>query len=96
MPSVGVANRLALLLASLRNVNKMGDPKEPTEYEERQVFCELLALQHISNYHELMHWVLIQTTTFYGRGGKNIATYSSSFGGARMGKSFQYREFKKL
>ena len=54
------------LLASLRNTNQKKDSIQMFAFKERQVFCQLLALQRCSNYRELNYWALINSVAYYG------------------------------
>jgi len=83
-------------LASLRNVDPKNDPPSLLAYKERQVFCELLALQRVSNYRELSYWALIQTTAYYGWGVRNTVVNASNFWGISVSKSYRDREYSTL
>ena len=83
-------------LAGLRSVNANNDSPELTAYKERQVFCQLLALQRVANYKELTHWALIQTTCFYANGVRAIVTNQGRFQGITMGTSFRDAQYSVL
>ena len=82
-------------LIGLRNVRST-DSKALKAFKERQVFCQILAMQRVTNFRELTFWALIQTTAFYGWGVRKTAVNASSFWGMTVSNTFRDREFTKL
>ena len=82
-------------LVSLRRINP-SDSNALKTFKERQVFCQILAMQRLANVQELSHWALIQTTAYYGWGVKNTVVNASVFWGTAVSNSFRDREYTRL
>ena len=83
-------------LASLRSIDAKKDSPALTAYKERQVFCQLLSLQRMSNFRELSHWALVQTTCFYANGVRAVVVNQSRFLGSTVSTTFRDEHYSAL
>ena len=83
-------------LASLRSVDAKKDSPALTAYKERQVFFQLLSLQRMSNFRELSHWALVQTTCFYANGVRAVVVNQSRFLGSTVSTTFRDEHYSAL
>ena len=82
-------------LVGLQNI-WYNNSKPLKAYKKQQVFCQILALQHMANFWKLTYWSLIQTTAYYGLGVESSVTDASTFWGNSVGNSFCDAEFMRL
>jgi hypothetical protein len=83
-------------LASLRGLDVDNDDPFVTAFKERQIFSQLMMLQRVANYKDLIHWALINTTSLYVNGVRAIVVETSRFDGMTVSTTFRDRQFLYL
>ena len=83
-------------LASLRSIDPKNETNTHTAYKERQVLCQIMALQRVCNFRDLSYWALIQTTVYYAHGVRATVVNSSRFDGQTVGTSTRDQRFTAL
>ena len=90
-----VYDRQYRFLLSLRNITSEDSP-ELVAYKERQVFCQLMTLQRVSNYKTLGYWALFLSTAYYGWGVRGTAIVATNFWGVTTSTSFRDAKYSSL